>query len=230
MVIATISATLSSLKASVELARSAIALRDDAKLAEATQALNDRIIDVQNAALQLQEKQSAARDEIDSLKDEARELRARVAELEQREYCGRTTSFTSCAKDPSPSHLLDQRDKRPSPCTTFARLAWTTNRSSRYSRKNEAWEKFPLNARAAITPTGPAGDTKCRVSTAPPTSSDLLIHASPLLLVRPAYTFRPCIRRSTQGGRRSAGSEGCLPPPSPCGRLPRPVRALWRAA
>ncbi|WP_227459668.1 hypothetical protein [Cupriavidus pauculus] len=84
MVIATISATLSSLKASVELARSAIALRDDAKLAEATQALNDRIIDVQNAALQLQEKQSAARDEIDSLKDEARELRARVAELEQK--------------------------------------------------------------------------------------------------------------------------------------------------
>lgn len=84
MVIATISATLSSLKTSVELARTAIALRDDAKLAEATQTLNERIIDVQNAALQLQEKQSAARDEIEALKDEARQLRAQITELEQK--------------------------------------------------------------------------------------------------------------------------------------------------
>lgn len=84
MVVATISATLSSLKASVDLARTAVALRDDAKLAEATQALNDRIIDVQNAALQLQERQSAARDEIEALKDEARELRAKIAQLEQK--------------------------------------------------------------------------------------------------------------------------------------------------
>jgi len=84
MVIATISATLTSLKTTVELARTAVAMRDDVKLAEATQALNDRIIDVQNAALQLQEKQSAARDEIEALKDEARQLRTQIAELEQK--------------------------------------------------------------------------------------------------------------------------------------------------
>lgn len=81
---ATIGIALSSLKTSVDVARTAIALRDDAKLAEATQALNDRIIDVQNAALQLQEKQAPARDEIDAIKDEARQLRARILELEQR--------------------------------------------------------------------------------------------------------------------------------------------------
>lgn len=84
MVVATISATLASLKTSVDLVRTAVAVRDDAKLAEATQTINDRIIDVQNAALQLQEKQSAARDEIEALKDDARQLRARVADLEQK--------------------------------------------------------------------------------------------------------------------------------------------------
>lgn len=84
MVVATISATLASLKTSVDLVRTAVAIRDDAKLAEATQSINDRIIDIQNAALQLQEKQSAARDEIEALKDDARQLRAHVADLEQR--------------------------------------------------------------------------------------------------------------------------------------------------
>jgi hypothetical protein len=83
VVMTTISVALSSLKTSVDVARTAIAVRDDVKLAEATQALNDRIIDVQNAALQLQEKQAAARDEIDSVKDEARLLRKRILELEQ---------------------------------------------------------------------------------------------------------------------------------------------------
>jgi hypothetical protein len=84
MVMTTISVALSSLKTSVDVARTAIAIRDDVKLAEATQVLNDRIIDVQNAALQLQEKQAAAREEIDTVKDEARQLRARILELEQK--------------------------------------------------------------------------------------------------------------------------------------------------
>lgn len=84
MVMATISTTLSALKTSVDMAKTAVGLRDDAKIAEATQLLNDRIIDVQNAALQLQEKLSAQRDEIEAFKDDKRELSAKIAELEQR--------------------------------------------------------------------------------------------------------------------------------------------------
>lgn len=82
MVIATVSATLAALKTSVDLAQKAIAARDEAKLAESTQLMNERVIDVQNAALQLQEKQSAARDEIEMLKDDLRTMKAKVAELE----------------------------------------------------------------------------------------------------------------------------------------------------
>lgn len=81
---ASIGAAIGSLKATVDLARTAVAARDDAKIAAATQALNDRIIDVQNAALHLQEKQSTARDEIEALKDEARQLRAQIADLEKK--------------------------------------------------------------------------------------------------------------------------------------------------
>lgn len=82
--IGTISTTLSALKTSVDMAKTALAIRDDGKIAEATQLLNDRIIDVQNAALQLQEKMSAQRDDIETLKNDKRELSAKIAELEQR--------------------------------------------------------------------------------------------------------------------------------------------------
>lgn len=82
--IGTISTTLTALRTSVDLAKTAIAVRDDVKIAEATQLLNDRIIDVQNAALQLQEKLSAQREDIDALKNDKRELSAKIAELEQR--------------------------------------------------------------------------------------------------------------------------------------------------
>jgi hypothetical protein len=82
--IATISSALGSLKTALELAKTAVAVRDDNKIAEATQLLNDRIIDVQNAALHLQEKLSTQREDIEALKDEKRELSAKIAELEQR--------------------------------------------------------------------------------------------------------------------------------------------------
>lgn len=82
--IGTISTTLSALKSTVDLAKTAVAVRDDIKIAEATQLLNDRIIDVQNAALQLQEQLSAQRDDIEALKNEKRDLSAKIAELEQR--------------------------------------------------------------------------------------------------------------------------------------------------
>lgn len=84
MDIGSISSALGGLKTAFDLTKAAVAARDDNKLAEAKQALNDRIIDVQNAALQLQEKHSAARDEIDALKDEKRKLSARIAEIEQK--------------------------------------------------------------------------------------------------------------------------------------------------
>lgn len=83
MDIASISAALSGLKSAFELTKTAVAARDQSKLAEAKQVLDERIFDVTNAALQLQEKLSAARDEIDALKDDKRKISARVAELEQ---------------------------------------------------------------------------------------------------------------------------------------------------
>ncbi|MFM0328056.1 kinetochore Spc7 family protein [Caballeronia glebae] len=82
MDIGSISAALGSTKAVIDLAKTALAARDDAKLAEAIHTLNERIFEIQNAALQLQEKASAARDEIESLKDGKRQLSARIAELE----------------------------------------------------------------------------------------------------------------------------------------------------
>ncbi|MFD1557058.1 hypothetical protein ACFSHT_15765 [Paraburkholderia silviterrae] len=84
MDVSSISAAVSSAKAAFEIAKLAIATRDDVKLTEAKQILNDRIVDIQSAALQLQEKMSAMRDEVEMLKDEKRQLSARIAELEQR--------------------------------------------------------------------------------------------------------------------------------------------------
>lgn len=84
MDITSVSAALSSLKATYDLAKLAVAARDETKLSEITQALNERIMAVQGAALQIQERLSAARDEIDALKDEKRSLGARIAELEER--------------------------------------------------------------------------------------------------------------------------------------------------
>lgn len=84
MVVETISTALSALKISVEMAKTAVAIRDDNKIAEATQLLNERIIGVQNAALHLQDKLSTQRDEIEALKDAKREAGTQIAELEQR--------------------------------------------------------------------------------------------------------------------------------------------------
>ncbi|WP_454871753.1 hypothetical protein [Paraburkholderia xenovorans] len=84
MDIASISAAVSSTKAAFELAKLAISARDDVKLAEAKQLLNERIVDIQMAALQLQEKMSSMRDEIEALKNEKREVSAKVAHLQQR--------------------------------------------------------------------------------------------------------------------------------------------------
>ncbi|WP_127837612.1 hypothetical protein [Burkholderia gladioli] len=79
----TVTATIAALKNTIDLAKGAIAARDEMKLAEMQQSINDRVIDVQNAALALQEKQSAARDEIDELKEQLRAATARTADLER---------------------------------------------------------------------------------------------------------------------------------------------------
>ncbi|KWI87184.1 hypothetical protein WM08_17265 [Burkholderia ubonensis] len=82
MDVPTISAALGALKTSFDLARTAVAARDDAKLADALRDINERIFQVQNASLQVQEKMSAMRDEIETLKDGKRQLSARITELE----------------------------------------------------------------------------------------------------------------------------------------------------
>lgn len=83
MPLMTVTAAIAGLKNTIDLAKAAIATRDELKLAEMQQSINDRVIDVQNAALALQEKQSAARDEIDELKEQIRASNAKVAELEE---------------------------------------------------------------------------------------------------------------------------------------------------
>jgi hypothetical protein len=83
MPIMTVTAAIAGLKNAIDLAKAAVAARDELKLAEMQQSINDRVIDVQNAALALQEKQSAARDEIDSMKDEMRTLKATIEQLQR---------------------------------------------------------------------------------------------------------------------------------------------------
>ncbi|WP_175974603.1 hypothetical protein [Burkholderia sp. BCC1047] len=79
----TVTAAIAGLKNAVDLAKAAVAARDELKLAEMQQSINDRVIDVQNAALALQEKQAAARDEIDELKEQLRAANAKAAEFEE---------------------------------------------------------------------------------------------------------------------------------------------------
>ncbi|WP_157653832.1 hypothetical protein [Burkholderia ubonensis] len=83
MPIMTVTAAIAGLKNTIDLVKAAVAARDDLKLAEMQQSINDRVIDIQNAALALQEKQSAARDEIDGLKEDLRVARSKLAELER---------------------------------------------------------------------------------------------------------------------------------------------------
>lgn len=83
MAIVTVTTAIAGLKNAIDLAKAAVAARDELKLAEMQQSINDRIIDVQNAALALQEKQSAARDEIDELKELLRASNTKCETLKQ---------------------------------------------------------------------------------------------------------------------------------------------------
>ncbi|WP_175878875.1 hypothetical protein [Burkholderia sp. BCC0097] len=119
MDITTIGAAIGGLKNAIDLTKTAIAARDDQKLAEARQAINDRIIDVQNAALALQEKQASARDEIDELKEQLRSANEKIAELDRkralrslyelRELTEGVFVLASTSPDTSqPAHLICQ--------------------------------------------------------------------------------------------------------------------------
>ncbi|GAB2887903.1 hypothetical protein GCM10027202_15650 [Microvirgula curvata] len=83
MDIGSISAALAGIKGTVELTSAAIAVRDNAKIADALKGLNDRIIELQNVCIQAQEEYSAAKEQVTALKDERRELQAKIAELSQ---------------------------------------------------------------------------------------------------------------------------------------------------
>lgn len=82
--ITAIAATLNALRTSLDLAKGAIATRDDMKLAELDKSLHKEIIDVQSAAIELLGKLSTATDEIDALKDRERELRREIAGIKER--------------------------------------------------------------------------------------------------------------------------------------------------
>ncbi|MGB3423821.1 MAG: hypothetical protein WBF84_06755 [Castellaniella sp.] len=82
--IGTITSALSSLKAAVDLGKLALENRDDAKMKEARAAMLERVIDVQDACMRLQETNNALLQEKHTLAQEKRQLEERIAEVEQR--------------------------------------------------------------------------------------------------------------------------------------------------
>lgn len=82
--VSTISAALSAARSTLDLAKSAIAARDDAKLAEVLKALNDEIIGAQNTSRDLLGQMRAADEQINSLMDRERELHKELTELKTR--------------------------------------------------------------------------------------------------------------------------------------------------
>ena len=79
----TVSGALTALKETIGLVKVGIAAKDEHLVLTATLGMNDRVIDVQNAALSLQEQMSNMRDQIEGLKTERVALRGRIEELEQ---------------------------------------------------------------------------------------------------------------------------------------------------
>ncbi|MGP8432985.1 hypothetical protein [Paraburkholderia fungorum] len=82
----TISGALASAKAAFDLLMTATQLRDAAKIKDAMGVLNDRIIDIQNSALYLQKELATRQEECETAKSDARQIKARVAELERQRH------------------------------------------------------------------------------------------------------------------------------------------------
>ncbi|NIF39524.1 hypothetical protein F3J14_01105 [Burkholderia sp. Tr-862] len=119
MDIGTISAAIAGVRNAYELTKTAIAARDDAKLAEARIELTDRVMDIQNAAVALQEKLTNARDEIDKMKEQLRSANEKIAELDRKrgirsQYVLHELTegvFVLASKNPDasqPAHLICQ--------------------------------------------------------------------------------------------------------------------------
>jgi len=120
MDIASISSALTGLTATFDLAKTAIAARDEAKLSCLQEAMQKRIIEIQNLSIQLLEKNSTAQDEVHAIKSERRELKSKIADLERqiserRHYRLHQLSdgvfiyaYDPTAYDATPAHYLCQ--------------------------------------------------------------------------------------------------------------------------
>lgn len=120
MDISTISGALSATKTAFDLLGLATQLRDAAKIKNAMGVLNDRIIDVQNAALYLQKELAARQEECETTKNDARQIKARVAELERQRHQRSQYSLHELSKgvfvltpnetheSPAPTHYICQ--------------------------------------------------------------------------------------------------------------------------
>ncbi len=75
---------LTGLKTATDLAKSALAKRDDSLITEAVRGLHDRMFDVQQASMLVQEKNQELIQRNASLQEETLELRRKCSELEQR--------------------------------------------------------------------------------------------------------------------------------------------------
>lgn len=84
LMIETITTAVSALRATIDLAKVAIDARDDRKLAEARSAMLDRVIDVQEACMQLQAGNAALLQEKHALAQRIRDLEQQVADTLKR--------------------------------------------------------------------------------------------------------------------------------------------------
>lgn len=142
MDISTIGSAISATKTALDLLGVATQLRDDAKIKDALRALNDRIIEVQNSALNLQEKLSARQDECEALKDNERQIKTRLVELESRRDRRAQYELHELSKDvfvlapnatherPAPAHYLCQ------PCMDNAAKEVVLQRSEDFTAIN----------------------------------------------------------------------------------------------
>lgn len=85
MAITTVSAAITAFRATIDVAKAAIAARDDALIVKVIGDMNDRMLDIQSQCLALQEKQAALADSERDLKEKLRKMEEKAADLDQYE-------------------------------------------------------------------------------------------------------------------------------------------------
>jgi hypothetical protein len=85
MAVATVSAAIAAFRATIDVAKGAIAARDDALIVKVIGDMNDRMLDIQSQCLALQEKLSALADSERDLKEKLRKMEEKAADLDQYE-------------------------------------------------------------------------------------------------------------------------------------------------